>query len=314
MKNANIIVNKAEIKTMLDKTNRQFRIPTCPEPIKIDKPFAIIEIKEKLLREPNEKEIKEEISRINKLHVSEYQSERDALIAIYEAANGKRWYKNTNWCKAEVPISKWFGVTVTPDYVFTHEGKIVNVMGHVTRLELGHNNIYCGKLEDNGRISPRIKDLPKLKLLSLSYNFIHGHIPDEIYGLKDLEELYLQFNQLEGGISSKIGQLKKLRRLQLDHNHLTGPIPAEIGNLANMEWLCLHVNDLDNGYTTSIRNGKPVKVKSINIPASFAKLAKLENFMVYTNQLSGTIPAALKKHPKYSKWQINPQQDKETLS
>ena len=186
-------------------------------------------------------------------------------------------------------------------------------MGHVTRLDLSHNNIYCGKLEDNGLISPRIKDLTKLKFLNLGYNFIHGHIPDEVYSLKELEELYIHFNQLEGGISTKIGQLKKLRRLQFDHNHLTGPIPAEIGNLTNLEWLCLHFNDLDNGYTTIIRNGKPVRVKSINIPASFAELTKLENFMVYMNQLSGSLPAILKKHPYYSKWQTKPQQDKVEL-
>lgn len=86
--------------------------------------------------------------------------------------------------------------------------------------------------------------------------------------------------------------------------------------LTNLEWLCLHFNDLDNGYTLIRSPKKPgvtLQRKSINIPASFAKLTKLENFMVYMNQLSGTIPAALKKHPNYSKWQINPQQDKVNL-
>ena len=318
MRNTNIITNKAEINAILDKTGREFRIPTCPEPIKIENPHAVIEIKEKPFHEPTAQELMEMIQhdKIGKIHVGEYQSEREALTAIYEAANGKRWHNNTNWCKDDKPVSEWYGVTVSPEYVFFHEGKIKKLMGHVTRLDLSHNNIYCGKLEDNGRISPRIKDLTKLQFLNLGYNFIHGRIPDEVYSLKDLEELYIHFNQLEGGISAKISQLKKLRRLQFDHNHLTGPIPVEIGSLTNLEWLCLHFNDLDNGYTLIRSPKKPgvtLQRKSVNIPASFAKLTKLENFMVYMNQLSGTIPAALKKHPNYSKWQINPQQDKVNL-
>lgn len=317
MEKAKLITNKAEINAMLDITGRDFHIPTCPEPqIHIDNPHAIIDINEKPLREPDENEIKNFISSINKLHVSEYQSERDALIAIYEAANGKNWHNKTNWCKANVPVSNWYGVTVAADYVFTYGGKILRVMGHVTELNLRHNNIYCSKDDSNGFISPRIKDLTKLRALRLEYNFIQGHIPDELYELKELERLYLQFNQLEGGINTKIGQLTKLRWVQLDHNHLSGAIPSSFANLANLERLCLHLNNLENGYSLVRPLRKPDVVlqrKSVNIPAGIANLKKLAVFMVYKNRLSGTIPAAIKKHPYYSQWKINPQQNDNQL-
>lgn len=135
MKEFNIISSKAEINAMLDKIGREFRIPTCPEPIKIENPHAVIEIKEKPIHEPTAQELMEMIQhdRIGKIHVGEYQSEREALIAIYEAANGKRWHNNTNWCKDDKPVSEWYGVTVSPEYVFFHEGKIKKLMGHVTQ-------------------------------------------------------------------------------------------------------------------------------------------------------------------------------------
>lgn len=61
MKNINAITNKAEINAILDKTGREFRIPTCPEPIKIEHPHAVIEIKEKPFHEPTVQELMEMI-------------------------------------------------------------------------------------------------------------------------------------------------------------------------------------------------------------------------------------------------------------
>ena len=55
------------------------------------------------------------------------QSERDALIAFYEATGGDSWTDNTGWLEGNFSVNNWFGVTVTD--------------GHVTGISLPDNNL-----------------------------------------------------------------------------------------------------------------------------------------------------------------------------
>jgi len=68
------------------------------------------------------------------------QSERDALIEIYNSTGGSNWTQNTNWDtnpNATSDVSTWYGVTVE------------NISGqdHVTKIELSNNNLN-GTLPD----------------------------------------------------------------------------------------------------------------------------------------------------------------------
>ena len=38
-------------------------------------------------------------------------TDRDILIALYDATNGDNWTDNTNWC-TDAPLSEWYGVTL----------------------------------------------------------------------------------------------------------------------------------------------------------------------------------------------------------
>ncbi len=257
-------------------------------------------------------------------HIKEY----DALCDVYDCANGAKWTNNKHWKDPNEPVDNWYGIKVQPEHILTFSNKHI-VLGHVTEIDLGHNNIYCGKLEDNGYISKEINKLSHLTSLNLSYNFIQGTIPSAIYDLKNLEYLGLHFNILRGDISTKIGKLKKLKTLQLDHNYLEGPIPSEIGSLTDLTTLCIHVNNLKNGtYTplpirriskktpilTTIQEAKPTSIKrSTPIPSTFSNLTKLTKFLTYSNRLTGSVAAAVKKNPNYSNWQIENQQDNVTL-
>lgn len=243
--------------------------------------------------------------------------QRNALIAFYNEANGKQWNKQDNWCNKSVNLEDWYGVRAKTKVVFCASGRRPIKFQTVTHLELSHNSIRRGRLQNNGYISARIGDLVDLEVLNLSFNFICGRIPDNLWKLTKLEFLGLHFNQLEGKISPKIGNLTKLRRVQLDHNHLTGIIPETIGRLKNLEGLFLHMNNLDSGWRRFVlrltNQGKPIKKfparYQITIPASIGELTKLKEFYVYQNQLSGKIPAAVKKNPNFDNWIINPQQD-----
>ncbi len=77
------------------------------------------------------------------------QSDRAALVALYNAMDGPSWRHNTNWL-SDVPLDEWDGV-VTDD-----EGRVI-------KLYLGRNRLAS-------RIPPELGDLSNLENLNLSSN------------------------------------------------------------------------------------------------------------------------------------------------
>ncbi|MCP4217049.1 MAG: hypothetical protein GY765_20545 [bacterium] len=187
--------------------------------------------------------------------------EREALIALYNAANGDSWTNNGNWKKEDGTFHDkytarlWYGVTVTN--------------GHVTGLDLNTNQL-------TGTIPPEIGNLMGLEELRLYSNQLTGPIPPGIGNLMVLKELILHSNQLTGPIPPEIGSLLGLRKLELYSNQFTGTIPPEIGNLTALNWLNLSNNQLSGA-----------------IPLELGNLSNLWYVYLSYNQLSGTIPAEL---------------------
>ena len=177
------------------------------------------------------------------------ETDRAALIALYNATDGPNWNKSTNWL-SDMPLSTWHGV-------FTHNGRVVwldlGVMFGDRGEPLGSNNL-------SGTIPAEIGNLTNLKVLRLQDNNLSGPIPAEIGNLTNLEQLQLQDNSLSGTIPPEIGNLTNLEHLYLYKNDLTGSIPAEIGDLAGLVRLSLFYNDLEAG----------------PIPVEFHKLVNLE--------------------------------------
>jgi len=111
------------------------------------------------------------------------QSERDALMAIYNSTGGVSWTDSTGgWVgvgSVDGTECSWFGVTCTGDTV--------------TGLDLKSNNLV-------GTIPTSIDDLGGLMSLDLSSNSLTGSIPTELTALFDLETLNLSSNSLTGTI------------------------------------------------------------------------------------------------------------------
>lgn len=324
-----VITKPEDIRHFRDTEGNKYGLKPVPpdlNPHPEEPPFIIVEpwrrepTPEVLMRELPKETILKPLDPLPILR--ECVKQRNALIAFYIEANGKQWRRQDNWCNKYVNLEDWYGVTTKTRFICCCRGRRPIKIQTVTRLELPDNNIHCGYLEDNGRISSRIGDLKDLEVLNLARNFIQGGIPDRLWELTKLRELYLHFNQLEGKISSKIGNLTQLSRVQLDHNHLTGRIPESIGNLKNLQGLFLHVNNLDSFWRTymllQLNKGKetiekrtlrlPLRYKT-PIPASIGKLTRLREFCVYSNQLYGVISTAVKSNPNYENWKLNPQQD-----
>ena len=150
------------------------------------------------------------------------ETDREALVALYNATDGPNWHNNQNWL-SDAPIGEWYGVA-------TKEGR-------VARLFLNRNGL-------SGEIPPELGNLTKLVWLYLDRNKLSGEIPGELDNLFHLEDTILAHNELSGEIPPELGDLANLEFLGLNDNKLNGEIPPELGNLANLERLMIDGNQL----------------------------------------------------------------------
>ena len=150
-------------------------------------------------------------------------TERDALVAQYNAAGGPDWTDTTNWLSSE-PLGTWYGVEAEND--------------RVTRLDL------CGPDGNNlhGTIAPELGSLTAATDLRLSNNFLTGTIPSTLGNMTTLEILRLSNNQLSGPVPAELGSLTNLEELRLHQNRLTGELPRTLMDLTNLKRLRIEDN------------------------------------------------------------------------
>ena len=218
------------------------------------------------------------------------ESDKQALIALYNATDGPNWNVNHGWLSDE-PLDTWFGVIVSDGRVRqlvlnTNQlsGSIPAELGNLTHLAL----VTLADNQLTGPVPSELGNLTDLIILDLGHNQLTGAIPAELGSLVNLTSLGLSANRrwdfesgsfkggLEGSIPAELGNLAALESLDLYHNQLTGAIPAELGRLANLTSLSLGFNQLTG-----------------SIPAPLAGLANLEALNLINNRLSGAIPAEL---------------------
>ena len=206
-------------------------------------------------------------------------TDRDVLIALYQATNGASWSNRTNWL-TEGPLENWYGVTTDEN-------------GRVTDLTLSENEL-------GGTIPPELGNLSHLEWLDLSENELSGAIPSELGNLWYLTGLTLARNKLSGEIPPELGNLTNLTGLALWGNRLTGSIPSELGNLTKLTLLSLSLNELSGATPPTLGNLTNLKVLTLwdneltgTIPSELGNLTKLEKLDLEDNRLSGVIPPEL---------------------
>ena len=170
------------------------------------------------------------------------ETDREALIALYNAADGDNWDDNDNWLSDE-SLDEWGGVTtdangrvIKLDLGFNQlSGEIPPDLGNLAIME----ELYLQENQLSGEIPPELGNLANLYALAVAGNQLSGEIPPELSNLGNLTWLALWGNQLSGKIPPELSNLARLDALLLSRNQLSGEIPPELSGLANLTWLSL---------------------------------------------------------------------------
>jgi hypothetical protein len=174
------------------------------------------------------------------------QSEREALIAFYNATGGDNWVNNTNW-NTSAPVRTWFGITTSTTDIFGQT--YTDGLEHVQSLSfLQFNNIA-------GSLPSELANLTKLAGMNFINNPLNGTIPDYIYDYPQLVFFRIQNSEMSGTISPNIQNATNLRSLLIDGNNFSGPIP-DLTNLPSFDrFLFIQNNafqfgDFENQFST----------------------------------------------------------------
>ena len=232
-------------------------------------------------------------------------TDRNILVALYDATNGSQWRNNATWL-TDAPLGDWHGVR-------THQGRVVQLdlrandltgripseFGSLTDLQ----HLHLSGNDLGGQIPTELGNLSNLLTLDLGYNRLTSSIPTELGNLSHLSHLNLSANDLTGRIPSEFGSLTDLQRLHLSGNDLGGQIPTELGNLSRLELLDLAANDLSGLVPTELGNlGRLKRLVLANndlagsVPDEFGSLTNLEQLVLTANpSMSGSLPTTLTK-------------------
>ena len=147
-------------------------------------------------------------------------SDRAALVALYNAMNGPNWPNSANWLTA-APLNEWFGVITDSS------------TGRVIHLTLPYNNL-------RGQLPPELGDLTALEELNFPGNFITDDDLPALSYLPSLRRLFLFHNFISD--VSALSSLTRLEILDLFDNGISDIAP--LLNLPNLRHLSIEYNSL----------------------------------------------------------------------
>jgi Leucine-rich repeat (LRR) protein len=119
--------------------------------------------------------------------------------------------------------------------------KEIGLLADLRLLDLSGNDL------EGSLTSECFEGLHNLEKFDLSFNMLHGNIPDSFEALTHLLELNLSGNAFTGTIPESISNLTSLKSLKLYANALEGPIPQTFSNLTSLTDINISENKLTHG-------------------------------------------------------------------
>ena len=238
--------------------------------------------------------------------------EREVLLDIYKATNGKHWYNKTAWNSSTTHCA-WYGITCHNNtYVKTIVLAYNNLDGSLPSNLWKIRNLMALCTPGNPRLRGRIGDflfgnMSKLLTVVLNGASISGDIPQDIAQLSYLQNFLgcsMRGDGLTGRLPDNIGNMTELRLLCLGGNNLTGQIPRSISRLTKLYYLDLgntpgvmrgHLSDLFSIFALQFLSVSGVKLIG-EMPSMLP--ANLTNLVLPGNSISGKFPQKIHESNK----------------
>ena len=190
------------------------------------------------------------------------ETDRETLVALYEATGGGNWNNTDNWL-TDAPLGDWHGVTTDGD--------------RVAELDLAGNGL-------SGEIPEVLWRLERLEKLYLEDNNLAGEIPARLGGMRQLTELFLAGNQLTGCVPVNLVEVPvdnaDYGSLEPCHNPDRAALAALYHATGGPDWVdsANWLTEGPLGQWTGVRVDGAGRVISLNLP---------------NNRMRGELPAEL---------------------
>ena len=166
-------------------------------------------------------------------------------------------------------------------------------------LDLGYAGV-------SGTLPSELLQLTRLQTLDLSDNYLSGTLPTQVGLMTSLSfDVNLEKNYwISGSVPTELGQLSDLsNNLQLWRNRLSGTYPAELTRLRKLKGIYMEVNYLSGWLPTQVglmsaelthNLGQSYNYLSGYVPTQIGRLSNLQRtVLVNVNRFSGTLPPEL---------------------
>ncbi|KAL2341486.1 hypothetical protein Fmac_009426 [Flemingia macrophylla] len=196
----------------------------------------------------------------------------------------------------------------------------IGSLSNLTWLDLTDNQLD-GSIPVSSDTTPGLDMLHKTQHFHLGKNRLSGEIPPKLFSSKmTLIHVIFASNQLVGSIPETLGLVKGLTVVRFENNLLSGYVPQSLSNLTGVTDLLLSNNklqgalpnltgmnslkflDLSNNsfdessfplWLSNLENLSTLQMENVylsgSIPAPFFSLAHLQNVVLKTNNLGGTL-------------------------
>lgn len=221
-------------------------------------------------------------------------SERNALVSLYNSTNGTQWSQNWDF---EKDPKYWYGIKTKNGHVteINLRGNVLSgnfpavfsVFTSLTKLDLSSNNL-------SGQISGSVSGLTNLVRLDLSNNRLEGDPSLTLSSLSNLEELSLGNNSFTvDDIDAFLQNFTKIKVLDLSNFGLTA-VPQRLSTYNGMVSLNLSNNSITQNFSaisgkTSIEELNLSGNQLTQIPAVVNTLTNLKTLNLAHNQLSNVL-------------------------